>query len=59
MKLYGFFRRLRSVVVGAYYSQPRNYAEIGYIGNVAMESFPLATAEENAFIDRAIAKLNL
>ena len=59
MKLYGFFRRLRSVTVGAYYSLPQNYAEIGYIGNVAMESFPPPTAEENAFIDRALAKLNL
>lgn len=59
MRLYLFFRRLRSVVVGAYYSLPQNYAEIGYIGNIALEAFPPATAEENAFIDRAIAKLNL
>jgi hypothetical protein len=59
MKLYGFFRRLRSVVVGAYYSMRQNHAEIGYIGNIAMEAFPPPTAEENAFIDRAIAKLNL
>jgi hypothetical protein len=59
MKLYGFFRRLRSVVVGAYYSMQQNHAEIGYIGNIAMEAFPPPTAEENAFIDRAIAKLNL
>jgi Gluconate 2-dehydrogenase subunit 3 len=59
MKLYGFFRRLRSVTVGAYYSLERNFAEIGYVGNVAMESFPPPTPEEDAFIDRAIAKLNL
>jgi hypothetical protein len=59
MKLYGFFRRLRSVTVGAYYSMKQNFAEIGYIGNVAMETFPPPTSEENAFIDRAIAKLNL
>ena len=59
MKLYGFFRRFRSVAVGAYYCLERNYAEIGYMGNVAMDSFPPPTAEENAFIDRALAKLNL
>jgi hypothetical protein len=59
MKLYGFFRRLRSVVVGAYYSMQQNFAEIGYIGNVAMASFPPPTPEEDAFIDQAIAKLNL
>lgn len=59
MKLYGFFRRFRSVTVGAYYCLERNFAEIGYMGNVALESFPPPTAEENAFIDRALAKLNL
>jgi hypothetical protein len=59
MQLYGFFRRLRSVTVGAYYSLDRNFAEIGYIGNVAMESFPPPTPEENVFIDRAITKLSL
>jgi hypothetical protein len=59
IQLYGFFRRLRSVTVGAYYSLERNFPEIGYIGNVAMESFPPPTAEEEAFIDRAIEKLNL
>jgi hypothetical protein len=59
MKLYGFFRRFRSVTVGAYYCLERNHAEIGYMGNVAMDGFPPPTAEENAFIDRALAKLNL
>ena len=59
MKLYGFFRRFRSVTVGAYYCLERNYAEIRYLGNVAMDSFPPPTAEENALIDRAVAKLNL
>lgn len=59
MMRYGFFRRLRTVVVGAYYSMERNYAQLGYVGNVALEAFPPASAEDNAFIDRAIAKLNL
>ena len=59
MKLYGFFRRFRSVTVGAYYCLERNFAEIGYMGNVAMDSFPPPTPQEDAFIDRAIAKLNL
>ena len=59
MKAYHFFRRLRTVAVGAYFSLPQNFEQMGYIGNVAMDSFPPPTAEENAFIDRALAKLNL
>ena len=56
---YGFYRRLRTVVVGAYYSMERNYPQLGYVGNVALQAFPPPSAEDDAFIDRAIAKLNL
>ena len=57
--LHSFFRRLRSLVVGSYFSLASNFAQLGYIGNVAQESFPPATAEENAFIDHAISTLHL
>lgn len=54
-----FFRRLRSLVTGAYYSIERNFEELGYIGNKPMEAFPPPTNEEVAFIDRAIKQLGL
>ena len=57
--LHRFFRRLRNVVVGSYYSLESNFAEIGYIGNVALESFAPSTAEENIFIDHAISMIKL
>jgi len=56
---YGFFRRFRSISVGAYYSLEQNFEEIGYIGNKPLEAFPPPTAEELAFINKAIAKLGL
>lgn len=57
--LHSFFRRLRAIVVGSYYSLETNFAQIGYIGNVALASFPPPTPEENAFIDHAISNLHL
>ena len=56
---YGFFRRFRSVAVGAYYSLERNFPEIGYFGNAPQEAFPPPTEQEIAFIDKAITKLGL
>ena len=56
---YGFFRRFRSIAVGAYYSLERNFAEIGYIGNVPLQAFPPPTEQEIAFIDKAITELGL
>lgn len=56
---YGFFLRFRSIAVGAYYSLEQNFEELGYIGNKPLEAFPPPTAEEMAFINKAIAKLGL
>ena len=56
---YGFFRRFRSIAVGAYFSLEQNWPEIGYIGNKPQASFPPPTDEEMAFINAAIAKLGL
>ncbi len=56
---YQFFLRLRSITVSAYYSMERNFPEIGYIGNVARESYPPMTEDEIAFVERAAAKLGL
>ncbi|MEI9997405.1 MAG: gluconate 2-dehydrogenase subunit 3 family protein [Rhizomicrobium sp.] len=56
---YQFFLRFRSITVSAYYSMERNFPEIGYIGNVARESYPPMTEEEIAFVERAAIKLGL
>lgn len=56
---YGFFRRFRFVAVGAYFSLERNFAELGYAGNTALETFPPPTAQELDHINRAIAELGL
>jgi len=54
-----FFRRFRSLVVSAYYTTPEGFKDIGYTGNVAMQSYPAITAEERAILDRALSKLGL
>jgi len=59
VRRFQFLWRFRSISVGAYYSMKRNFAEIGYLGNVASDSFPPMTKEETAFVDQAIAKLGL
>ncbi len=56
---YGFFRRFRTIAVGAYFSLERNFAELGYVGNNPLETFPSATPEELAHINGTIARLGL
>jgi hypothetical protein len=56
---YGFFRRFRTISVGAYYSLERNFEEIGYVGNKALKAFPPPTETEIHLINEAIAKLGL
>lgn len=56
---YGFFRRLRSITVGAYYSLERNFEELGYVGNKPLASFPPPTGEELSIINKASAALGL
>jgi hypothetical protein len=54
-----FFYRFRSIVVGAYYTTPKTYKDLGYLGNVPMESYPPATEEELAILERQFKKLGL
>lgn len=56
---YGFFRRFRTISVGAYYSLEQNFEEIGYVGNKALPAFPPPTEAETHLINEAIAKLGL
>src|ERR1700730_18269481 len=43
-----FFRRFRYLVVGAYYTTPEGFKDIGYTGNVPLASYPPVTDEERA-----------
>lgn len=55
----GFYKRLRSLVVGAYYTTEAGFADIGYVGNVAIKTFPEPTPEVLAAIERACQQLGL
>jgi hypothetical protein len=54
-----FFRRMRALVVGAYYTTPQGFKDIGYIGNVPRTSDPGPSTEVKAHLDRAFQKLGL
>lgn len=54
-----FFRRLRSIVVGAYYSTPEGFKDIGYTGNVPLLAYPPITETERVILEERLAKLGL
>lgn len=54
-----FFRRFRSLVVGAYYTTEVGFKDIGYIGNVARTKDEGPSAEVKAHLERELAKLGL
>jgi hypothetical protein len=55
----GFYARIRRLTIGAYYTTEAGFKDIGYIGNVAMESYPGPSAEVLAALDAAYIKLGL
>ena len=54
-----FFLLLRRLVIGGYYTSPAGFADIGYIGNVALPVFPAPDANVTAMIDAQLATLGL
>jgi Gluconate 2-dehydrogenase subunit 3 len=54
-----FFERARFLVIIAYYTTPKGFQDIGYIGNVPMPSYPPITNEERQQLDTALAGLGL
>ena len=54
-----FFKRLRALVVGAYYTTPAGFKDLGYIGNVPRAVDPGPSAEVKAHLDRELQKLGL
>ena len=59
MKDFLFFKRLRNLVVAAYFSSDAGFKDIGYSGNVALDAFPAPTDEMMAIIDRECKALGV
>ena len=54
-----FFKRIRALTVGAYYTTEAGFKDIGYIGNVARASDPGPSDAAKAVIERELKKLGL
>ena len=54
-----FLRRIRYLTIGAYYTTPAGFKDIGYVGNVALTSYAGPTPEVRAILDARLAKLGL
>jgi hypothetical protein len=59
MKDFVFFKRLRNLIVAAYFSSDAGFKDIGYSGNVALGAFPAPTDEMMAIIDRECKALGV
>jgi hypothetical protein len=55
----GFFYRFRFLVLGAYYTSSEGFADIGYVGNVALASYPAVTEQERATLNRELRSLGI
>jgi hypothetical protein len=56
---HAFFRRFRSLTIGAYYTTEAGFKQIGYIGNVPLASYPGPSDEVTVVLDRELKKLGL
>jgi hypothetical protein len=54
-----FIRRMRSLTVGAYYTTPAGFKDIGYIGNVPRAADPGPSPEVKAHVERELKTLGL
>lgn len=54
-----FWKKFRHLTIGAYYTTPAGFKDIGYIGNVPRTSDPGPSAEVKAVLERELKKLGL
>jgi hypothetical protein len=54
-----FWKKFRGLTIGAYYTTPEGFKDLGYIGNVPRASDPGPSAEVKAVLDRELKKLGL
>jgi hypothetical protein len=56
----GFLDRMKFLTTGAYYTSEAGIAELGYVGNTALDGdYPGPTSEAFAHLDKVLAGLNL
>ena len=56
---HAFFRRFRSLVIGAYYTTPAGFKDIGYVGNVARSADPGPSPAVIAELDGRLKQMGL
>jgi len=54
-----FWKKFRHLTIGAYYTTPEGFKDVGYIGNVARTADPGPSAEVKAVLERELQKLGL
>jgi hypothetical protein len=54
-----FFQRLRNLMLGGFYSRPEGMKDIGYIGNMPMQSYPGPSDEALAHLNTALAQMGI
>ena len=54
-----FWKKFRHLTIGAYYTTPEGFKDVGYIGNVARTADPGPSAEVTAVLERELQKLGL
>jgi hypothetical protein len=54
-----FFKRIRALTIGAYYTTEAGFKDIGYIGNVARPTDPGPSTEVKAALEARLQKLGL
>ncbi len=56
---HAFWKKFRRLTIGAYYTTPEGFKDIGYIGNVARASDPGPSAEVKAVLEREFKRLGI
>ncbi|WP_308909096.1 gluconate 2-dehydrogenase subunit 3 family protein [Pseudokordiimonas caeni] len=56
---HAFFKRFRHLTLGGYYSTPEGFADIGYIGNVPLESYPGPDAKMKAMLEERMKAIGI
>ena len=54
-----FWKRFRRLTIGAYYTTPEGFKDVGYIGNVPRTADPGPSPEVKAVLEDRLKKLNL
>ena len=54
-----FFKRFRRLTIGAYYTTPQGFKDLGYVGNVARTKDPGPSPEVMAQIEAELTRLKL